>query len=87
MFRLRYSSVSLVLYQTQTRYLPPVESRFQLLSSDSIMMDVATESFSLVKLEAFFPHSSIFPVDSGVLIARYLAFRIPVSTTEVGTLK
>ena len=86
-FRLRYSASSLVRYQTHTRYLPPVESRFQFASSDSTIMELADISFSFVKLEAVLPYSSILPVDSGVFMARYLALSTPVGDTLSGTLK
>ena len=49
------------------------------------MIDVAVESFSFVKLDAVLPHASIFPVDSGVSMARYLAFSTPPSATDSGT--
>ena len=87
MLRFLYSSVSLVRYHTHTRYRPPVESASQSPSSDSIMIEDAPESFSLVKFDAFLPHSSILPVDSGVLIARYLALNTPPGMTDSGTLK
>ena len=50
-------------------------------------MDEAEESLEAVNSEAFFPHSSIFPVDSGVFTARNLAFKTPSSDMEVGTKK
>ena len=47
----------------------------------NLIMASAFSSFDRVKFEAALPYSSILPVDSGVFIARYLAFSIPPETT------